>query len=212
MKNFLLILFLIIPAFAQAQLHAELGFGFTAGGNNYNELASGYTVGHDETFMSFGLGLMGRLGIKIANVSITASLFHDWEGSSLTYQPSNQSLFASGAYAITNRRFGYGPSVMLLIPAIDISVFGEYYPYVNNTIQWAETKSQNPFHQNDWLTGWGFALGVGKMMFGKVHAQAAYRSVNYTKVSLNGTETAIPGARFDKAHWGGVFIGGAYSF
>lgn len=207
-----LFIFCFMSSSAHGQLHAEAGLGFTAGSNSFNELATGYSISQEETFMAVGIGLMGRLGIKIANFSITASAFHDWEGSSITYRPSNQSIFASGTYALTNRKFGYGPSVMFLIPALDISLFGEYYPYVSNTIQWAEIKSQNPFRQNDWLSGWGFALGVGKLMFGKIHMQAAYRSFTYTKASISGVETSIPGVRFDKARWGGVFVGGAFSF
>ncbi|MCC6278714.1 MAG: hypothetical protein IT289_12430 [Oligoflexia bacterium] len=213
MKNIVAVFFILtIGSISLAQFHAELGFGISSGTATYKELFSNYSVTHDETALSFGAGVMGRIGIKLGNFSLTAVGFHDWEASSINFTSSNQSLLASGIYNLTHRRYGFGPSVLFFIPAVDFSLIAEYYPIVNNTIQWAEPKAQNPFRQNDWLSGWGWSAGIGRVFFKNVHVMAQYRQITFTKASLNGNEIAIPGSRFDKATWGGAFLGGSYLF
>jgi len=197
---------------ASAEFLNEASFGFVLGNNFLKEEQAGVAITHDEQFFSLGTSFGYRGTLRLGPIGLGGLGYLDWEGARYSRQSSNESIFASTSYGITNLRYAYGASLAYFIPGTFFRIIGEYLPYVHNKVLWTKEKGENPFKKDDTLTGWGWGAGFAYRYTERISLFVMYRDVNYTKGKITRVDTDIPGTQFKKAGWGGIYLNAAVVF
>lgn len=209
--KYLLLFLLILPTVSNAQLLLEGGVNTFFSSTSFSETSNSTTIKHSSTFVDPGIGLEGRLGIKLPFVSIGILGLLDWQSSSTKYQPANTGILSSSTYSNTRRRFAYGPTILGHIPGTPIRIAAEYLLKVKDNFIYASPKGANPFADNDSLTGTGWGLGVG-YEFSVFYAQATYRKYNFNKGKFRGNDVDLPSNVYSKVITDGMFVSFGMSF
>lgn len=157
--------------------------------------------GTHESFAPGCVGVEAKALIDIPLIAFGGTGLFQYESARYYYEVDGQGSTSRSSYSVTNRRLAYGALIMIKIMK-GWRIFGEYYPYAQNTVTWAKDKAINPFQDKDELEGKGYGVGIG-MSMDWFFIQAAFRQFSYDEGKMRGVNRTLPDSNFSKLRTSG---------
>ena len=209
-RNFLLLTFITFSTSSYALLYVNgyggLGFGDL---KEMDETTGGTTLTHDGWTAHIGVGARLGLSVGLIKAGVVGEFSKvQWEGEREDAAIANAFDGAEDYDNVMDRTL-YGAFVMFDPPVIPISILAEYYPSYDGDFSYAEGKGENPFGENDGISGSGYGLGVSMGAF-PVQSSIIIRNFTFDTFTIGGTEVSLPSSQFtEQKAWEIMFQAGA---
>lgn len=185
-KIFFLVLIFSTPAFATFEVYG----GMDVGSYSLSENNAGQNYNHESAFLGhLGLSIGARYMINLGPFGFGVVGDVGWHGDSVDRKLAGS--IQSSWYR--NEQTHLFTGVSARIGSDNIGLLYDYYPSVRNNITYSDAGNQNPWRNNDVLTGTGYALGFA---IWKIHSFALYRRLSYKDVQMAGQAVTLPTARY----------------
>lgn len=184
------LIFLSPPTLASVDVY----LGLQVGSQLMRESLSGETYNHQSSFFigHWGYGLGARAKLELGNIGLGVIGEAGWIGNIFERKQSGSS--SSSTYRDGfNRTLGGAHVSINTGPS---SIFFEYYPWVQNTVNYAEEKSANPYRKNDTLKATGFGAGFVFGFNNGLASQLLYRKIQYRNVTMNSVAVTLPNDQY----------------
>ena len=193
-----------------AQAHIDAYGVILIGATSMDETSGVITYNHSNTFFvgHFGFGGGARFMLDMDRFSLGAIGEISWNGDSLNRKQAGTT--SEATYRYESYRLLAGASAAVKLGSL--SVIGEYYPWAQNTVTYADEKSENPFRKNDKLKATGFGIGFNYDLGGGFGYSALFRRLTYKDVGLNGTAVTLPSSQYTTLNVDDVAVGFTKSF
>lgn len=194
-------LFVVLFCFTQQShalvyLNAYGGIGF-GDLKEMDETTGGTTLTHDGWTGHIGVGARAGISIGPLKAGVVGEFSKvQWEGEREDGAIANAFDGAEDYDNVLDRTL-YGGFFIFSPPVIPVSIIAEYYPSVSGSFSYAEGKGENPFAQDDEISGNGYGLGISVGAF-PAQSSIIVRNFMFDTFTLNGVETELPGGNYTK--------------
>lgn len=206
-----LVLLLTLFSFQSQALIYVNGYGGLGFGDlkEMDETTGGTTLTHDGWTGHIGVGARLGLSVGLIKAGIVGEFSKvQWEGEREDADIANAFDGAEDYDNVLDRTL-FGGFIMVSPPVIPLSIIAEYYPTLDGDFSYAEGRGENPFTENDGISGSGYGLGVSMGTF-PVQSSILVRNFTFDKFTIGGTEYELPSSSFTKQKaWEIMFQAGA---
>ena len=186
--------------------YGGLGFGDL---KEMEETTGGTTLAHDGWTGHIGVGARLGLSVGLLKAGLVGEFSKvQWDGEREDASIANAFDGAEDYDNVLDRTL-FGAFVMFSPPVLPISVLAEYYPSLEGDFSYAEGKGENPFTENDGVSGSGYGIGVSMGSF-PVQSSIIVRNFTFDSFNIGGTEMALPSSQYTQQKaWEIMFQAGA---
>lgn len=203
MKSYLLLLALFFPFSTYAEFQAYSGL--VGGATLQSETQASASYRHESQFLFGHLGVAVGGGYQFVAGALGLGVKGEvaWLGNTIDRKTEG-----------TSDKTGYRDETTRGLAGVTVSyrpgpmmIDFEYYPWVNNWVNYSDAKSENPYRKNDTWTGTGWAAGFSFKFFPPMRNFIQFRRLTYGNTTMNSSSVTLPNSTWSVLKLDEVILG-----